>query len=520
MKVHMKRHAANSVTLSFADYIWDEKTSENVKNTSVYLTEEKCTKEKRKEESIEENGLDESTVEASSMVNFFNVCEKDELFDCNVTNKVEMDSRDILSVLFVNNKKSVAVVGPKGCGKSTVINVLARSIRSGNYAGILTEKCTAIYKVNVDTLAEDEEGFVSDINYILAYAKSKGIQNVVIYLDDICKVPQIFIDQYSYIMDKLSVQEFNMFKFIFEYSEDPYVTETEVVEIAKFFKQYSTIVEVKSPDDVEHILSVMALRIKNLEDIHGVYFEKDAFKFITVYYYGKNFMTSFNYNDFLDVIDEILSNVQVTGRKTVVVDDIKRYYKDSFQAVEKLPKDYVRATAVHETGHILLSLYAKKMLRLRGAAMIFDFNTGIEAVTCIEKNEYTSYNIECELLYVAMILAGRVAEIEYYGSENKGINLGAEDDVKVATEELRNWVLHSGAYQALGYQYHESYKELPSKAKRKVDKIVAKLMKKSFKKARKVVKSNKKFVKSMSKYLSKNIIATFKDIKKIEKKTR
>ena len=63
MKVHMKRHAANSVTLSFADYIWDEKTSENVKNTSVYLTEEKCTKEKRKEESIEEQVVEETVDE-------------------------------------------------------------------------------------------------------------------------------------------------------------------------------------------------------------------------------------------------------------------------------------------------------------------------------------------------------------------------------------------------------------------------------------------------------------------------
>lgn len=520
MKAHKKILTANSVTLGSAEHVRDETTSENVEKVEVCLTEDECNDDGETEENVLSRRSNHmQAVYVDSNVKFCNISEE-KLSHCYaITGNMESDMKRILGTLFVKGKHSVVIVGPAGSGKSTLVNVLAHQFQAESCPKIFKENYTVVYSVDVSTLSEDKDGLVSEINYILSYAESKGVRNVIIYMNDICQVPLSFRAYYSYIMSNLNISKFNMFKFIFEYNEGMYLTEPEVMEIVEFLKENAVLTEIKAPDNVEHICTVMEACIKNLEEAHGVYFKQDAFKFLTTYYYGRNFLKTFNYNDFLNVVDEVLSNVQVAGCNCVFISDIMKYYRESFKTIRKLPKDYVRATAIHETGHILLSLYAKKLLRLHGAVIIFDIETGTEAVTCIEKTEYTAYSKEDELTYVAMLLAGRAAEIEYCGNVKRAINIGAEDDVKTATNELRNWVLHSGMYKSIGYQYYDAYENISSYIRSRVDKIVKQLMKESFKIARRAIRNNNDFIQEMSEYLLRNYSATAKDIKKIANKT-
>lgn len=495
--------------------------SSNAEFTGVKTVKCRAKKQKAKNRTQEHNRLKKDY----GRVVFYNLCDGAEERKIFVTPMLEAYASSMFTAIAQKSKKSILLVGSKGCGKSTVMEYVACCITACKCPAVYKAEKTAIYKVDINTISDRVDGFTSHLNDILAYAKLKNVKNVIVYFSNISKVYNTIKDQYESIIQDINLDDFNMFKFVFEYRDNGDVQENGAEEGDSFFDEHSVIIEVEPEEQFETTFNLMKYRIAELEYAHKVMFSDKVLRFSFMCCYGRYFEQSFDYSNYLSEVDAVLSIAQCAGRNFVIRDDVRHYYKESFDIMSKLPYSYNRATAIHETGHILLTLTIPKLCRLYGASMLYDAKTGTEALTCIKKTEYVAYNEDDEIQYVSMILAGRAAELKYCAPNrprglfvHKGIpvNRGSEDDIRFATKELRSWVLRSGAYRLVGYNiFNENYAGLSPKLKHRVDVIVKWLMKKAFKRAKQIINSNTPFMNQMYTFLLNNYVASPSDIQTI-----
>ena len=473
------------------------------------------------------NGNDEAPEKSQNVV-FESLCENMDI-RLTRTTKLERYSQNVLNAITRKMKHTILLVGDDGCGKRTVVDYLAYRIVKGRCADVFVKHKTAIYKVDQNTIAEDEAGFVSDVNDILAYAELEGVENVIVYFENICDISEVFRSKYSRIISMLNLNNFLNFKFLVIFNDGHYMSECEEQELADFFDEYAVLIKVESEDDSAKILRVLKIRIEELEIEHGVTFPEDVREVFLMCYYGRNFHDNINYRGFLCEVDAMLALVKASGRNIVIREDIKSFYRKSFEIMSKLTDDYNRVTAIHESGHILLSLTISKMYKLYGASMLYDANSGIEAITMLKKTDYVSYDESDMVSYISMVLAGRVAEMEFCVKHKMNgfatyrrlnINKGSGDDIRTATYELREWVMRNGAYKLIGYNlYNDEYSELSVEVQRKVDIIVKWLLAKAFRRAKAIIRENKAFIMEMQSFLLKNCTATRAEILCIAKRT-
>ena len=530
MRKPKKNMTTNSATLETTENTREAMSREDLSDVAEDVTEEvadgACTEPEETNEKNESEALE--VTEERDMIVFSDLCEN---LDVRLTrtDKLEGYTQSVFNALTRKLKHSIFILGEEGAGKKTVIEYLAYRIATGRCPKIFSEHKTTIYMVNVDTIAKDKKSFVFNVNDMLAFAKSEGVENLIIYLDNIAIGLDLFKGLYDEIIEELDIDAFMNFKFIATFDDGQIMTEDEEIDLAEFVKKHCVAVKVESEDMPKRILRVLKFRIEELEGIHGVTIPSNVLETLLMCYYGRNFTDYFNYKKFLEDVDAFLSMVEVSGKKTASSGDIRKYYRKSFVLMDKLPTGYNDVTAIHESGHILLELKIQKLYALYGASILYDANSGIEAITMVKRTQYMSYNEDDMINYIAMVLAGRAAELEYcvdtkaYGvlaHRRLNINKGSSDDVKSATEELREWVVRNGAYKFTGFHVSNmSYKDLSSIEQCKVDFIVKWLLGRAYKKAEYMVKENKTFIMTMKNFLLRNITATREDIFEIARRT-
>ena len=533
MRRHKKSRATNSATLETTENTREAMSRDDLYDVVENVTEEAkngaCTEQKETNEKNESEALKTTEeVEERDSIVFFDLCED---LDVKLTRTDKLDgyTQSVFNACTRKMKHSIFILGEEGAGKKTVIEYLAYRIATGRCPKLFSEHKTTFYIVNMDTIAKDKKCFVSNVNYMLTFAKSEGVENLIIYLDNIVMGLDLFKGLYDEIMEELDIDSFMNFKFIATFDDGQLMTEEEEVNLAEFVKKYCVAVKVESEDKPKKILRVLKFRIEELEDIHGVTIPSNVLETLLMCYYGRNFTDYFNYKKFLEDVDAFLAMVEVSGKKTASSGDIRKYYRKSFVLMDELPTGYNEVTAIHESGHILLELTISKLYTLYGASILYDAKSGIEAITMVKRTQYMSYNEEDMINYIAMVLAGRAAELEYcvdkktYGvlaHRRLNINKGSSDDVKSATEELREWVVRNGAYKFTGFHVSNmDYEDLSSIEQYKVDFIVRWLLGRAYKKSEYMVKENKAFIMTMKNFLLRNITATREDILEIARRT-
>lgn len=534
MRRRKKIIATNSETLETTENIRETMPREDLIDVGEDVTEEAAegvsTEPEETNDKNESEALETTTRETAErdLIVFSDLCEELQV-RLTRTDKLDGYTQSVFNALTRKMKRTIFILGEEGAGKKTVIEYLAYRIATGRCSKLFSEHKTTVYTVNVDAIAKDKNSFVSNINDMLAFAKSEGVENLIIYLDNIVMGFDLFRGLYDEIMEELDTDVFMNFKFIATFDDGLLMTEDEEIELTEFIKKYCVAVKVESEDRPKMILRVLKFRIEELEDEHGVTIPNDVLETLLMCYYGRNFTDYFNYRMFLTEVDAFLAMVEASGQKSANRGDIRKYYRKSFVLMSNLPKGYNNATAIHESGHILLELIISKLYTLLGASLLYDANTGIEAITMVKKTQYMSYNEEDMINYIAMVLAGRAAELEYcvdtkaYGvlaCRRLNINQGSSDDVKTATAELREWVVRNGAYKFTGFHMSSMrYEDLSSIDKYKVDFIVKWLLGRAYKKAEYMVKENKIFIMTMKNFLLRNITATREDILEIARRT-
>ncbi|MBR2743724.1 MAG: hypothetical protein IKE01_00300 [Clostridia bacterium] len=504
----------------------------------VGITDEKRSDQLMTEENFEESedsrgyNIPEYEMNNSdseeNCINITDLCNRNNFESITCTNSLMSNSQTILERMAASDRHMILLIGDMGAGKKTAVKYAAYRIATGKCPAYFTKK-SKIYEVDLNELHCELGEFVNDMNSVLRRAMAEGVKNVAIYFNDYSRLPGIFTEEYDKILSMLDTEPFDSFKFIVVYHDGTLVEEGLVDYVLDFFNHNAYPVEITSEDKVDRILFILRPRFHEIERRYNVKLSVKMAKFILMCHYGHCFEEKFNYTKFLKVVDEILAKVGLAGRDSVIKADVMDYYDSSFSIMRSLPPEYNKKTAIHESGHVLLALTIPNLFKLYGCSVLYDSKTKTEAITCIKQTRYCAYNEDDEVKFVAMLLAGRVAEIEmineYQQNDSllrfsRAVNSGAEDDLMKATEELRIWVMHSGAYGVVGRNvYNESYDELSPITKLRVDIVVDLLMRKAFRHARAVIRSNKNFIASLYKYLITNFVATPSDIKEILKQT-
>lgn len=532
MKNNQKLNTSNSEALETTEKSREAMTPEEGTNVGDIVTEDmnaKAFKDKTEEEtngnnesetSEEQEEKPEDNCDLEHVIEITDLCDetnKEKIPKFVVTKKFREYAQKVMAGLLTVNQNSVLIVGDHGTGKKTLVEYVAHCIANCIGPPEICNYKTAIYEVNTDSTS-----FVSDLYSILEYAKANNVENVMIYINDVTNVPANFMEQYDYIKKNINEYGFRIFKFVFVFHDGVEMEEEDVEEYVEFFKINSVFIDVQPARKPEDIINVLQYEVAKLEKIHGVKIPKKIFERLVMCYYARHYTESFDYTLFLNVVDVVLAQVKARGKSVATSEAITEYYKRSFEIMSRLPKQYHKITAVHESGHILLALMIPKMYEVEGCSIMRETNTSIEAITCLRKTFYCAYDEDDVIKVVAMILAGRAAEFEMFEKKKyskyslhkaKSFNKGASDDLAAAVQELRAWVMNNGAYVCTGLNIYEgNYAALSDSKKRKVDKIVNKLIKKAYNYARATIRDNKKFITHMSNFLFKNYVATPHDI--------
>ena len=451
-------------------------------------------------------------------------------FDFTTSPRLERYSQKVFCAIARKMKKTILIAGEEGCGKRTVIESVAQQIATGKCPKIFAEHKSAVYQVKRGFIAGNKDSFRANINQILHHAQKDKVENAVIYLGYLeTEDMQVFKDNYDEIVDFLEESTKSNVKFIVLFNEGQYMSEDEDARLADFIRENTSIIKVEPEEDPKSILRLLKPRIDNLEKQYSVTCPYDVREVFFMCYYGRNYAENVNYRAFLHEVDTFMAFLSVKGKKIATHNDIKLYHRSSIEIMSKFPAGYNKATAIHESGHILLILTIPKLYKLLGASVLYNANDNIEAITMARKTQYVSYNEDDIIDYVAMVLAGRVAELEFCtGDKTMGtlihkrlnVNRGSGCDLKDAAEVIRDWVVRNGVYRITGYNmYNDDYLQLSNVGRFKADMITKWLLSKSFNKAKYYVRTNRDFILTMSNFLLKNITATREQIFEIAKNT-
>ena len=446
-----------------------------------------------------------------------------------ITDTLKRYSDVVFNVLPRNDKHTIFLVGVEGVGKRTIINYLSYRIAKKQCPEIFQEQKTAIYMVDTDEIAINCERFTSTINQVIEAAIADGVRHLLLYLDHIDSGIELFKAMYDEIIDAIEFDELESFKLIVSWNENGFMTEDEAHEFADFLNRNTIIIRVYPEERPKMAMRILKPRIEEYEIMHGVKLPRDVLEVLFMIYYGRNFSDEYSYSCFLTEVDAFLSMVRVSGKSVADRSDIKKFYRRSFEIMEKLSKDYNYITAIHESGHVLVSLLIPRLYKLYGASILYDTQNGYEGITLVKRTLYMAYTEEDVINVVAMLLAGRAAELEFCAKSKENgflfhkriaVNKGASYDVKEATDILREWVAQNGAYKFIGYNLScGDVDDLTSLEAFKVDIIVKWLLNRAFKKASYCMKKYRAFMMEMHKFLLDNMTATDDDIKEIAKRT-
>ncbi|MBR2704865.1 MAG: hypothetical protein IKE91_05280 [Clostridia bacterium] len=523
-----KPKATNSGTLEAAKNHQEAVLREDLIDAASDVTEDVAEETPKNEETKDENvdKTDDLTEEDDVHYVDLSECSGDRF---TITDPMRRYSDVLFNVLPRQNRQTIFIIGSKGVGKRTVVNYLSYRIARKECPKLFQEHKTAVYMVDADEISANFEKFTSSINEVIEAAISDGVENLFLYLNHIDTVIDLFRGMYEEIIEEIDYDGLMSFKILVTLDDGKCVTEEEEHEMVHFLNDNAIIIKVYPEENPKRTMRILKPRIEEYEMTHGVKLPQNVLEVLFMIHYGRNFSDDFSYSYFLTEVDAFLSMVRVSGKSVADRSDIKKFYRRSFEIMAELSKDYNYITAIHETGHVLLALMIPKLYKLYGASILYDTQNGYEGITLVKRTQYMAYNEEDIIDLVAMLLAGRAAEIEFCAKTKETgsilyrrlpVNRGASFDVKEATDTLREWVAQNGAYKFIGYNLScgepEDYTNIEAV---KVDIIVKWLLKRAFKRALRCIRDNRAFMTVMHKFLLHNMTATIDDIRKIARRT-
>ncbi len=528
MGKHRKRKTTNSVAQDAAKNHPEALLRDDLTDAASGETEE--VKEETLEPKKTEDGTVDNSEEMTEEVDFSYV----DMSKCSgqkytVTKAMKRYTDAVFNIWPREDKQTILLVGIKGAGKHTIINYLSDRIKNKNCPEIFREQKSAIYMVDADEIASSLKHFVTAINKTIEAAMESGVRHLIVYVDRAERGMDLFQGMYDEIIEALEYEELESFKMLITMDDGKLVTMDEEQTMVQFFTESVVVIKVFPEERPTIAMQILKPRIEEYEDLHGVKLPQDVLEVLFMIYYGRNFCEDYSLGGFMIEVDAFLAMVKVSGKSVADRSDIKKYFRRSFEIMEKLSKDYNFVTAVHECGHVLVALLIPRLYTLYGASILYDTQNCYEGITLVKRTEYMSCEEEDIINIAAMLLAGRAAELEFcVKNKKKGafihkrmmVNRGSSSDLHEATEILREWVIQNGAYRFTGYNmWCENEGKVSVTDEIKINILVKWLLERAFKRATQYIRRHRTFMQEMHTFLLENMTATNVDIRAIAERT-
>lgn len=234
---------------------------------------------------------------------------------------------DLITVLGMKDKGNPILVGPAGCGKTTLVNDLAAKIANGDVPDVL--KNAAIFSLNIDALfagakyvGESEARFISFMNEVISHP------NAIVFIDEVHRIMQgsQSIQQATNLSEKLKPYMTYGIHFIGATTPEEY----EILKESKAMERRFIKINLESPSKSEVLKILKHVKKERFEDQYKV----EIPDLLLEYCQNKLSTTSNSLDKVTDLIGLACSHAtNISGAKNLteeIVDEIiKKYYTNS-----------------------------------------------------------------------------------------------------------------------------------------------------------------------------------------------
>lgn len=252
--------------------------------------------------------------------------------------------------------------------------------------------------------------------------------------------------------------------------------------------------------------------IETLSKYHGVSISKKMVDFIILNAACFDNETC-NPDRTKDLIDLSMVVAKQNGKTKVDRESVLANFEYHFEQFAKMSDSCKRATAYHEAGHCLVSVFSEHLTNYDVIAVSIMPTDTYLGVTVYEDNEKTvTPTMQYFIDSIARNLAGRVAEKMF----TKTITSGASVDLENATRTAHNIVSKYGMVEfGMNRMYTEETRS--EETKNSINAEIDKLIEKANKRAEQILNDHRETLELLVEALMKNGIVGEKELEKILK---
>lgn len=405
-------------------------------------------------------------------------------------------------------RNNVFLIGEKDVGKTTIAMEIARRIAINDCPKEFYNK--RVVMLNPEQLFKIKIGALYDfkVNQIIEFlAENK---------DDII----LFVDKA--LLLKTDVGLIKILVNCLKKHNIPLIVTSSTENFENFFlddqsiSKYVNFIEVEEPALIE-VEPMLMPHIQKLEKQYGISFPKRIIQY-AIYTCDLNPSVSANPGKLINIIERSFLNAKMKDKTSVDKECVLGCYDTQIKLYSSLPEEEKLATAYHETGHYLLTVKSKYLTDMK-IACVSTLPMNWWAGVTYSYNDPTEYSVKSReyfLDYIAMTLAGRIAERKFTGLNSTGASADLKDADRCARAMVMDWGLSSDETNTGNRHYDlANAKLLPEWKKEWLEDEIEKIIKEATNRATRIITENEQLLKVIVNHLMVEEILTGEELKKI-----
>ena len=424
----------------------------------------------------------------------------------------EREVNRIYNSLLKSRNANVVLLGGHGVGKSATLQIAIENV--------LKKKCPKELK-NCHFLYLNIEAIIPELMHITMRRKFENIikfisssNNFIVVIDQVHLVQTNIV--LSYYFTAL-VREIDV-KVIGMSTEEEYYS---YFEFDSKLRSNIDIIPILEPQN-KKIYPMIKDVVKKFEEIYNVEITEDIVNYIiSVLSVFKNEM--YNPGLAMNLIEKSMIVAKRRKEKVVSRKAVNYNLNLNYEFYRQMSKEDKEVTAYHEAGHFIVLKLSENIKNCKTTSITIvpaeDFLG--QTTLCFEDEKQTSMDLDYFIDYMAVDLAGIVAEKIYYGADDKYTS-GGSSDLKHVTETARNVIASCGMVKGRGENMSylgnldiENLVMLSDEIKNEIDLSTKELIRRAEERARNILNNNRALLDRIAKELIKNDILDERDLDRI-----
>lgn len=406
-----------------------------------------------------------------------------------------------------SKRNNVFLIGDKDVGKTAIANELARRIAINDCPKELYTK--RVLMLHPELLLEIKRDFLYErkIDQLVNFLKENK-ENIILYVD---KAIYMKTDiELIYIL-YACLKEYNI-PLIVTSSEDNF---DDYFYNDESISKYINYITVEEPE-LNEVEIMVRPYIETLEKQYGIKISDKIIKY-AIFTSELSSSVSANPGKVINIFERAFLNAKRKDKEEVDKKCILSCYDARIKEYSKMSKDEKKATAYHEAGHYILSVkstYRRDIKISCVSTLPMNHWNGV-TVSYYDSNEYVVTSKDYFLDYIAMLLAGRIAEKKFTNLNSTG----ASSDLKQANDIAKSMIMEWGFSDKapnINRQYDLlDYYLMPEDKKKAIDSEIQELIDEGTKRATDTIEENEELLKVIAEKLLSEEILTGEELEAI-----